>query len=623
MLACCNAERRTGRPSATSGGRRSRGVHPVGLREVSVCASFWCDVESLRGRRARSAGASFAGGPPAATRLPVPRRDPPRPGRGDRHRRGQRRARRDRGCQRPLERPAGPVDAQRADLRPADRRLRPDRHRPARARSSRSAAGSSPSTRSRGSSSTRRRPPRTGRSGRTRASTRPRSSPRSPRTPAASSDRGASTITQQLVRARLLPPDATAAGADRYIRKAKELIQSSRLTDALPGRGRQAADHLGLPQPDLLRPRRLRDRGRGRHLLRRHRPREAHARPGGAPRRPAEVALDARPVPLRRGRTTRAASSSRRLRRRSSAATTSSRTSDARRWTTLSPAELAGARSTSRSSSSATGRCRSRRRTSRGRSGASSTRSSATDAPIETGGYTVITTLDWNAQTPGRAVARRPRSIAPNLKKDAGVRLLRSLKIPAVGPSLDRRPAGQGPPQRVARRARLPDRRRPRLRRQRGLLPGEPREPQVRAEVRRRRRRRAPARIGLEADRLRERVRHRRADAGQPPPRHHDRVRHSGWTPRDADQLDRGPVLVRKALQYSLNIPAIRALQRVGSEAVADRAAKFGHPLHGRQEGVPPGRPRRRDRDGRGPAARPDLGLRRHRQRRRRASRRG
>jgi penicillin-binding protein 1A len=48
------------------------------------------------------------------------------------------------------------------------------------------------------------------------------------------------------------------------------------------------------------------------------------------------------------------------------------------------------------------------------------------------------------------------------------------------------------------------------------------------------------------------------------------------WAPRDADQLDRGPVLVRRALQYSLNIPAIRALQRVGSEAVADQAEAMG-----------------------------------------------
>ena len=36
------------------------------------------------------------------------------------------------------------------------------------------------------------------------------------------------------------------------------------------------------------------------------------------------------------------------------------------------------------------------------------------------------------------------------------------------------------------------------------------------------------------------------------------------WVPTDADQMDRGPVLVRKALQYSLNVPAIRALAARG-----------------------------------------------------------
>src|SRR5262245_34932518 len=40
------------------------------------------------------------------------------------------------------------------------------------------------------------------------------------------SDRGASTITQQLVRARMLPADVVAPGSDRYIRKAKEILQS-------------------------------------------------------------------------------------------------------------------------------------------------------------------------------------------------------------------------------------------------------------------------------------------------------------------------------------------------------------------------------------------------------------
>src|SRR5829696_3931342 len=47
--------------------------------------------------------------------------------------------------------------------------------------------------------------------------------------------RGASTITQQLVRARLLPEDVVAPGSDLYLRKAKEVIQSARLTSAFPG----------------------------------------------------------------------------------------------------------------------------------------------------------------------------------------------------------------------------------------------------------------------------------------------------------------------------------------------------------------------------------------------------
>jgi len=48
-------------------------------------------------------------------------------------------------------------------------------------------------------------------------------------------ERGASTITQQLVRARLLPDSVTSIGSNRYLRKAKELIQATRLTDTFPG----------------------------------------------------------------------------------------------------------------------------------------------------------------------------------------------------------------------------------------------------------------------------------------------------------------------------------------------------------------------------------------------------
>jgi membrane peptidoglycan carboxypeptidase len=49
-----------------------------------------------------------------------------------------------------------------------------------------------------------------------------------------------------------------------------------------------------------------------------------------------------------------------------------------------------------------------------------------------------------------------------------------------------------------------------------------------------------------------------------------------GWTPKDADRLERGPVRVRQALQLSLNLPAIRALERVGNEATADVAQGLG-----------------------------------------------
>ena len=52
-------------------------------------------------------------------------------------------------------------------------------------------------------------------------------------------DRGGSTITQQLVKKRLLPESAFANGP--YERKAKEIIQAIRLTEAYPGRGGKEA----------------------------------------------------------------------------------------------------------------------------------------------------------------------------------------------------------------------------------------------------------------------------------------------------------------------------------------------------------------------------------------------
>lgn len=49
-----------------------------------------------------------------------------------------------------------------------------------------------------------------------------------------------------------------------------------------------------------------------------------------------------------------------------------------------------------------------------------------------------------------------------------------------------------------------------------------------------------------------------------------------GYTPTDFDQLERGPLRVRAALQFSLNIPAVKALAMTGIEEVYDRAVDFG-----------------------------------------------
>ena len=49
-----------------------------------------------------------------------------------------------------------------------------------------------------------------------------------------------------------------------------------------------------------------------------------------------------------------------------------------------------------------------------------------------------------------------------------------------------------------------------------------------------------------------------------------------GWFPRNADLRERGPVLMRDGLGYSLNIPTIKALDRVGVETVASLANQLG-----------------------------------------------
>ena len=48
------------------------------------------------------------------------------------------------------------------------------------------------------------------------------------------------------------------------------------------------------------------------------------------------------------------------------------------------------------------------------------------------------------------------------------------------------------------------------------------------------------------------------------------------YTPNDADRLERGPVTIRKALQFSLNIPSVKAMEVNDPVAVFDKAQEFG-----------------------------------------------
>jgi membrane peptidoglycan carboxypeptidase len=385
-------------------------------------------------------------------------------------------------------------------------------------------------------------------------------------------ERGASTITQQLVRARLLPEDVIAPGANRYVRKAKELIQSVRLTEAYPGEeGKQKVmtaylneifyghdaygiaaaariyfgvgdlSKLTIAQAALL---------------------------AGLPKSPSNF------DPYRYA----AADSEGRLVVPSSAPPVVRRdwilhNLSTSRWTHLSQSQLAtalaepvvlvGDQPLSYQAPHFTWQVRRQLQSILG-----------PDASIETGGYTVITTLDWRAEQLAEKWLAAA-AIAPNLKPKSSAKLLKSLKI---GPAdrkwiyalrgkdlhndalvaLDYRTgdvlayAGSAGYYRedIASRKFEPkydaagDGAR---------QPGSAWKPIVYASAFDTKRL-TPGSLLLDV-----------ATEFGP-----------GWAPRDADQLDRGPVLVRKALQYSLNVPAIRALQRVGSQAVADRAAKFG-----------------------------------------------
>src|SRR5439155_14693776 len=49
-----------------------------------------------------------------------------------------------------------------------------------------------------------------------------------------------------------------------------------------------------------------------------------------------------------------------------------------------------------------------------------------------------------------------------------------------------------------------------------------------------------------------------------------------GYTPTDSDNVERGPLRLRSALQWSLNIPAIKAMYREGVDTVFAKAQQMG-----------------------------------------------
>ena len=56
-----------------------------------------------------------------------------------------------------------------------------------------------------------------------------------------------------------------------------------------------------------------------------------------------------------------------------------------------------------------------------------------------------------------------------------------------------------------------------------------------------------------------------------------------GYTPNDADRLERGPVRVRNALQFSLNIPAVKAMAINTPDRVFAKAQEFGMVFQGKR----------------------------------------
>ena len=388
-------------------------------------------------------------------------------------------------------------------------------------------------------------------------------------------ERGASTITQQLVRARLLPLEVTGPGADRYLRKAKELIQSMRLSETFPGeQGKERVitaylneifyghDAYGIAAAARV--------YFGVSDLAKLTPAQA-ALLAGLPKSPSTLDPFHYAVADKKGRIIVPADSAPVIRRdwvlRGLA--------DGGRWTKLTPVGLQAALAEpvvlknpqALIFKAAHFTWQVRRQLDVILGGA--------DA-VETGGYKVITTLDWKAQQLAEKWLTAA-AIVPNVSRRSGEAMLRTLRIPKREVSwirglrgkdlhngalvaLDYRSgdvlayAGSAG---YARDNMASPKFAPKfdVAGDGSRQPGSAFKPIIYASAFDNRKL-TPSSLLLDVS--------TQFNARE------------NWAPHDADKLERGPVLVRKALQYSLNVPTIRALQRVGNDRVDKTAEAFG-----------------------------------------------
>jgi membrane peptidoglycan carboxypeptidase len=382
-------------------------------------------------------------------------------------------------------------------------------------------------------------------------------------------ERGASTITQQLVRARLLPPEVQ--GGDRYARKVLEVLQASRVTAANPGEdgkdriitaylneiyygheayGVAAAAQIYFGVTDLS------------QLT----PAQA-ALLAGLPKSPSTYDPYRYAVADASGKLVVPASAPPVVRRNYILENLS-----ASRWTQLTPNQLqaalaepvvlAGVHPPVMKAPQFTWAVRSQLIQLLGSAEA-----------VDSGGYTVITTLDWNAQQLAEKYMTAA-AIIPNLSRSAAAKLESQLKIGKADRGWIAALRGKG----LHNGA---------------LVAIDYRSGDVLAYV---------GSAGYYRSDLASPKFQPMDDAAaayRQPGSAFKAVLYStafdqhvltpgsllldistqfgrGWAPKDADTLERGPVLVRGAIQQSLNLPAIRALQRVGNQAVANTAAQMG-----------------------------------------------